>query len=51
MPDLGKYAADVLSAYGVTIVLLVALVVWSWVRARRVRAELRALEARRGGDA
>ena len=50
MPDLGKYAGDVLSAYAVTIVLIVALVAWSWTRARRVRAELKMLEARRGQD-
>ncbi|MCR9112696.1 MAG: heme exporter protein CcmD, partial [Rhodobacteraceae bacterium] len=32
MPDLGKYAEAVLSAYAVSIVLLVALVVLSWRR-------------------
>ena len=48
MPDLGKYAAAVLSSYGVTIVLLVALVALSLRRARRVRERLRDVEGRDG---
>ncbi len=47
MPDLGKYGAEVLSAYGATIALLAVLVWASWVRARRVRAALEEAEARR----
>ncbi|SFK67748.1 heme exporter protein CcmD [Shimia haliotis] len=47
MPDLGKYAAEVLSAYGVAIVLLGALVLLSVRAARRARVELEAAEARR----
>jgi heme exporter protein D len=47
-PDLGKYAVTVLGAYGVTIVLLVALVGLSMWRAARVRAALSEQEGRRG---
>jgi heme exporter protein D len=50
MPDLGKYAEAVLSAYAVSIVLLVALVVLSWRRAVRVRREMDALERKVKGD-
>ncbi len=46
MPDLGKYGTEVLSAYGATIVLLVALVWVTWARSRRVRLELEAAEKR-----
>jgi heme exporter protein D len=46
MPDLGKYAVEVLSAYAVSIVLLAAIVVLSVARARRVRRELDEAEAR-----
>lgn len=47
-PDLGPYAAEVLSAYAVTAVLLAAIVGWSVVRARRAAARLRGLERRAG---
>ncbi|MFP4327752.1 MAG: heme exporter protein CcmD [Paracoccaceae bacterium] len=49
MPDLGKYATAVLSSYGVTLALLVALIVLSIWRARKVRAELEKVESRRDG--
>ena len=44
MPDLGKYADAVLSAYAVSIALLVAIVVLSLWRGRRVRAEMEDVE-------
>ncbi len=47
MPDLGKYSDTVLSAYGVSILLIILLVGVSLLRARKVRAELEAVEARR----
>ena len=47
MPDLGKYADAVLSAYGASIFLLVAIVVLTLWRGRRVRAEMEAVERRR----
>lgn len=40
MPDLGTYATEVLSAYAVSFILLVAIVGLSWLRARRVKREL-----------
>lgn len=46
MPDLGKYADAVLSAYGASILLLVALVGMSLWRGRRVRAALAEVETR-----
>lgn len=46
MPDLGKYGTEVLSAYGVTIVVLLGLVWGTWARSRAVRKELDAAEAR-----
>lgn len=46
MPDLGKYADTVLSAYAASIVLLVILVAMSLLRGRKVRAEMDALEKR-----
>ncbi len=50
MPDLEFYAATVLGAYGVTLVLLAALVGVSWWRAVAVRRALARVEARRGRD-
>jgi heme exporter protein D len=49
MPDLGKYAFEVLSSYGVTIVLLAIIVMLSFRRARKVKAVLEDVEKRRGG--
>ncbi|WP_076448342.1 heme exporter protein CcmD [Roseivivax lentus] len=48
MPDLGKYADTVLSAYAVSLVLIVALVALSVMRARKVRRALDEVEGRRG---
>lgn len=46
MPDLGKYGDTVLSAYGVSITLLLLLVGFSLWRGRRVRGALADVEAR-----
>lgn len=46
IPDLGKYADTVLSAYGVSLLLLVVLVVMSIRRGRKVRAEMEKVEQR-----
>lgn len=48
MPDLGKYAAEVLSAYGVTLVLLAGIVALSLRRDARVRRLLADQERRMG---
>ena len=44
MPELGKYAATVLSAYGVSIVLILGLVAVSMIRAARVKRQLQDVE-------
>lgn len=44
MPDLGDFAAAVLSSYGVTIVLLAALIALSARSARQARARLNRAE-------
>lgn len=46
IPDLGKYAETVLSAYGISILLLIALVGVSLWRGRKVRAEMEKVEKR-----
>lgn len=46
MPDLGKYADAVLSSYAVSILLILALVAFSVMRARKVRAQLEDVERR-----
>jgi len=46
MPDLGSYAVSVLAAYAGTLVLLAAIVILSWARARRVRRRLEGAETR-----
>lgn len=46
MPDLGKYTATVLSAYGVSLVLVAGLIAVSLWRSARVRKALAAQEAR-----
>jgi heme exporter protein D len=48
MPDLGQYAAEVLSAYAASILLLVAIVIASIWKARRVLRRLTDVEERRG---
>ena len=44
MPDLGKYALEVLSAYAATLGLLAILILQTWLRARRMRSALEAAE-------
>lgn len=46
IPDLGKYAETVMSSYAASIFLLVALVVFSVLRGRKVRAEMEKIEQR-----
>jgi heme exporter protein D len=48
MPDLGEYAGPVLAAYGVSILLLVGLAVFTVRRARKLRDLLDRVE--RGED-
>lgn len=44
MPDLGKYATEVLLAYGISIALLVLLILVVWLRARKARKALEEVE-------
>jgi len=46
MPDLGKYAEVVISAYVISVLFLIALVVASLWSGRRVRAALAEVESR-----
>jgi heme exporter protein D len=48
MPDLGRYALEVTTAYAVSLGLLLALALWYVIRARKVRRDLDAFEQRRG---
>ena len=46
MPDLGKYAVEVLSAYAATIAILAGLIWMTWSRSVRTRKALEEAEAR-----
>lgn len=50
MPDLGKYADTVLTAYAASLLLLGVLVALSLWRGRRLRREMQDLEARMRRD-
>lgn len=47
IPDLGNYAVEVMSAYVLSILLLVAIVAVSLRRGRKVRGQLVKVEARK----
>ncbi|MBM9594927.1 heme exporter protein CcmD [Roseitranquillus sediminis] len=49
MPDLGKYAAEILTAYGASAILLGGIVWASVARAARLRRRLDELEGRGRG--
>jgi len=49
MIDLGKYTADVLLAYGVSIALLAGLILASWGASRRMKTKLDKLERNQNG--
>lgn len=49
MPDLGRYAAEVLTAYGITAVLLVGIVALTLWRGARVKRALARAERRVNG--
>ena len=46
MPELGKYATAVFSAWGLSLAALAVLIGLSWVQSRRARRNLEAAEAR-----
>ncbi len=45
IPDLGKYATEVLSAYGVSLLLLAGLLARTLRRGKSARAALKQIEA------
>ena len=47
MPELGKYAAEVVSAYGVTFLLLVIVSIFYWQKSRIFKRRLLAVEMRK----
>ncbi|WP_420796854.1 heme exporter protein CcmD [Alkalilacustris brevis] len=47
MPDLGRYAAEVLAAYGVSALIMALLVGGIWLRGTRMKRQLAEIEARR----
>ena len=49
MPDLGKYAAEVLTAYAITAVLLIGIVALTFWRGARVKRALERAEERFDG--
>ena len=51
IPELGKYAGAVLSAYGVSLLLIAGIVWASLRRSARVRRALDEMENRRNRDA
>ena len=50
MPDLGKYAFAVLASYGVSLLLLVAIVGVSLWQGARIKRALAEVEERQGKD-
>ncbi|MEP5732372.1 MAG: heme exporter protein CcmD [Sulfitobacter sp.] len=50
MPDLGKYAVEVLSAYGASLTLLCVLIGMSLRRGKMARATLQAAEKEAKSD-
>jgi len=48
IPDLGKYAIEVLTVYVVSIAILVGVVAITLHRSRKVKARLAAVEAMQG---
>ncbi|MBD3662470.1 heme exporter protein CcmD [Sulfitobacter aestuariivivens] len=51
MPELGKYAVEVLSAYAASLALLAVLILLTLRRGRAARADLRRAEAEGNSDA
>ena len=50
MFDLGKYTDAILTSWGVTLGLLIALILVSWRRSAQVKKTLKAAEKRASGN-
>ena len=48
MIGLGRHAVPVLAAWGISLALLLALVIQTWIAGARARRQLDAVERRRG---
>ena len=44
MPDLGKYAFEILMSYGLSLALLAGVIGLSWLQSRRAKAALEDVE-------
>ena len=46
MPDLGNYAFNVLASYGVTILVILLVIIWSYLKHERARKTLLSVEGK-----
>ena len=49
MPDLGNYAFHVLSSYGVTTLVIVVVIIFSYIKYKRAKNSLEKIEANLNG--
>ena len=49
MPDLGNYAFHVLSSYGVTTLVIVVVIIFSYIKYKRAKQSLKKIEANING--
>ena len=49
MPDLGNYAFHVLSSYGVTSLVIVVVIIFSYIKYKRAKKSLEKIEANLNG--
>ncbi len=49
MPDLGKYAFHVLSSYGVTTLVIIIVIIFSYIKYTRAKKSLEKIEANLNG--
>ena len=49
MPDLGNYAFHVLSSYGVTILVIFVIIIFSYIKYKRAKKSLEKIEANING--
>ena len=49
MPDLGNYAFHVLSSYGVTTLVIIIVIIFSYIKYKRAKKTLEKIEANLNG--